>query len=225
MDIGRKVVGIVLLVLVVTIFCWSLLLSAGPTGAQTPGDTTSDTTGDAQRQANQSDEGCSNPQVVETFSGTENQRTPQFQITGSTFRLSYDVEVTDPNGFPVLDAEVLDDSGQPIGEGFLTFEDDGSQNILAGPGTFSLEISADGVEYTVTVEDCGGNDRTTGGGDGSGGNVGITERRNGDVIINVPEKPLPPTGGLPVSLMVGGFILAGAGLLAWSFAAQRGRQR
>jgi hypothetical protein len=55
-----------------------------------------------------------------------------------------------------LEADVLDDSGRPIGEGFLTFEEDGSENILEGPGTFSLEIRASDVRYQIVVEDCTG---------------------------------------------------------------------
>jgi hypothetical protein len=33
-------------------------------------------------------------------------------------------------------------------------------------------------------------------------------------IINIPKKPLPPSGGLPVYGVVTGFVFAGAGLLA-----------
>lgn len=46
-------------------------------------------------------------------------------------------------------------------------------------------------------------------------------------IINVPDKPLPPTGGasLPVYATVAGFVLTGAGLLALGFAIRRGSRR
>ena len=100
---------------------------------------------------------CPNPVTVEEFSGTEDRRTPEFEITGTAFRLTWDiVDIIDPNGSPSLEADVLDDSGRPIGEGFLAFEEDGSENILEGPGTFSLEIRASDVRYEIVVEDCTG---------------------------------------------------------------------
>ena len=40
-------------------------------------------------------------------------------------------------------------------------------------------------------------------------------------IINIPRKPLPPTGGLPVYATVVGFILAGTGLLALGVSIRR----
>lgn len=225
MVFGRIGFSAVLMAIGTIVFCWVLLLSAIPSGAQTVGATISNQGQyGAQERTGQSDEGCSNPQAVETFTGTENQSTPQFRITGNTFRISYDVEVTNSNGFPVLEVDVLDDSGQFIGEGFISFGEDGSENILAGPGTFSLEIRADDVEYTVTVEDCAGTDRTTGGpttGQSGGGTIGRGEEK----IINIPGKPLPPTGGgSAIYVMVAGSILAGAGLLAWRLSGQRGRR-
>ena len=44
-------------------------------------------------------------------------------------------------------------------------------------------------------------------------------------IINVPNKPLPPSGGLPVYLIVASSVLAGAGLLALGLAIRRGARR
>jgi predicted PurR-regulated permease PerM len=45
------------------------------------------------------------------------------------------------------------------------------------------------------------------------------------IIRTIPAKPLPPTGGLQVYVMVGVSILVGAGLLAGRLAARRGRHR
>ena len=55
-------------------------------------------------------------------------------------------------------------------------------------------------------------------------------RKNRDIVVEeqtvivrtIPGKPLPPTGGLPVYVMIGGSVLAGGGLLALRFATQRG---
>lgn len=44
-------------------------------------------------------------------------------------------------------------------------------------------------------------------------------------VINIPRKPLPPTGGLPVYATVAGFILAGTGLLTLGVGIRRGQRR
>jgi hypothetical protein len=175
------------------------LLAGAALGQETTGmeETTLGETTASPDQVGEPDEGCASPTSVETFVGTENQRTPQFEITGDTFRLTYDVEVTDPNGFPVLEVDVLDESGQFIGEGFITFEDDGSEVILAGPGVFSLEIRADDVAYEVVVEDCGGAEPTE-------------PTAPEETTFGIPRKPLPWTGGvsfLPVAALVLGCAL------------------
>ena len=44
-------------------------------------------------------------------------------------------------------------------------------------------------------------------------------------VINIPRKPLPPTGGLPVYVTVAGFVLVGAGLLGLGVGIRRGQRR
>jgi hypothetical protein len=44
-------------------------------------------------------------------------------------------------------------------------------------------------------------------------------------IVNIPKKPLPPTGGLPVYGTVAGFVLVGAGLLGLGVGIRRGQRR
>ncbi len=46
--------------------------------------------------------------------------------------------------------------------------------------------------------------------------------RGGRTVVNVPRKPLPPSGGLPVYGTVAGFVLTGAGLLALGLLIRRG---
>jgi hypothetical protein len=53
----------------------------------------------------------------------------------------------------------------------------------------------------------------------------ITVMEQTVIIRTIPAKPLPPTGGLQVYVMVGVSILVGAGLLAGRLAARRGRHR
>jgi len=92
-----------------------------------------------------------------------------------------------------------------------------SSIINEGPGRFFLDLNTANAEYTVTTEDCTGTSQ-----DGD-----ITTEPSAprppptpdpppkrDVIRGtIPKKPLPPTGGLPVYVMVTGSILAGTGLL------------
>lgn len=153
----------------------------------------------------QDDQGCENPQEVETFTGTENDRTDPFEITGETFRIRYETApVGDDPFLPSVEVDILDENGESIGE--VVFEgEDGVENILAGPGTFSLEIRAEEASYTLVVEDCVGEEPTDPPGDPSDPN---------DVDRDTtPEGPLPNTGGIP-PLLIAGLALAGVGLLS-----------
>jgi hypothetical protein len=49
-------------------------------------------------------------------------------------------------------------------------------------------------------------------------------RRREPTVINIPNKPLPPTGGLPVYGMVAGSILAGVGLFGLGIGIRRGQR-
>jgi hypothetical protein len=51
------------------------------------------------------------------------------------------------------------------------------------------------------------------------------ERSKKKPIVNIPKKPLPPTGGLPVYGTVAGFVLVGAGLLGLGVGIRRGQRR
>ncbi len=185
--------------------CCSLLL-ASAVAAQTETDDTSA----AEDQYSQGEEGCANPQPIETFSGSENQRTAPFNITGESFRILFETEPAGQDPFlPTVEVDVLNENGRPIGEGFLAFEgEDGAENILVGPGTFSLEIRADDASYELTVEDCAGADESNG------------DEGNGDGDVDDPDDivpgtgkdgPLPNTGGVP--LLLGAVSLACASAL------------
>jgi hypothetical protein len=56
-------------------------------------------------------------------------------------------------------------------------------------------------------------------------NRNITVEEQTVITSTIPGRPLPPTGGFLVYVMVAGSILAGAGLLALRFATQRGHHR
>ncbi len=232
MVLGKRGSSVVLLAVGVTVLCWVLLLVEAPSEAQTrtPGGTTGGANQYSQARAEQSDEGCSNPLVVETFGGSNSQITSPFEITGNTFRLTLEAEPVRQGEFASIFIQSFDETegNVPFGgidvnpvEGRVTE----TANVLEGPGTFNLEIEADNTTYEITVEDCGGRGGTTGGGT----TEETTQRRVGkrieverDVtIINIPGKPLPPTGGLPASVFVAGFVLAGAGLFGLGLARHR----
>ncbi|HSL01507.1 MAG TPA: hypothetical protein VK869_14325 [Rubrobacteraceae bacterium] len=171
---------------------------------------------DDQYDDQQADEECVNPREVETFTSTEDrevQPTPPFEITGEVFRLRFETEpdVQDTSRTTVrVIVDVWDENEQPIGEGFVARGGaDGSENILAGPGTFRLNIRADAASYEITVEDC------------------VEAANNNDDrpddVINVPNKKrLAKTGGMPlpgVALLA--FALVGSGLSVFRHAVRR----
>lgn len=232
MAIGRRELGAILLGAAAIVF-YLVLLSTTPSGAQTNGGT-----------ANQGGTGCSNPEEVATFEGAENQITDGFEITGNTFRLVYDITDLDSDpGFDSFSIRPIAENGIGVGDSVLVFDEGtGSKNILDGPGTFTLEIETEGFDYTVTVEDCVPNNQNGGGTTGSPTtNQGqyttqdqtisknqTTSRpprnRGGKTVINVPNKPLPPSGGLPVYGIVAGCVLAGFGLLTLGLGIRRRTQ-
>jgi hypothetical protein len=240
--LGKRASSVVLVAVGVTVFCWVLLLAEAPSGAQaqTPGGTTGGTNQHGQAQAEQSDEGCSNSLVVETFSGSNSQITSPFEITGNTFRLTLEAEPVRQGEHASIFIESFEETEGNIPFGNLDVNPVEGQvtqtaNVLEGPGTFNLEIEANNTRYEITVEDCGGRGGTTGGGTTGGGTTEeTTQRRDGKrvevkgggvTIINIPSKPLPPTGGLPANVLVAGFVFAGAGLFGLGLAVRRAHRR
>jgi hypothetical protein len=141
-----------------------LAVLATEPSAQTDGNDTGGEAGVSQVQDGQGDEGCPNPDPIETFTGIENQITPDFNITGNTFRVSY--EITDVDEDPGSDSfliRAIGEDGFQTGDSVLVFDEGSdSMNILEGPGAFSLEIESEGLEYTVIVEDCVGTNQDNG---------------------------------------------------------------
>lgn len=106
-----------------------------------------------------------------------------------------------------------------------TQEEEGTQStfVTDSPGEFSLNINGANATYTVTVEDCTG---AGNGGNGNGNNNGGSatdqytdqyadedqQQQQQQQVINIPNKPLPNTGGFPPLLAGGFFLVAGAGL-------------
>lgn len=62
-------------------------------------------------------------------------------------------------------------------------------------------------------------------GNGASAQSSRDRQRRNVVRDTVPRRPLPPTGGLPVSVTVGGFVLTGASLLGVGLVIRRGPRR
>ena len=227
MVLGRRGLSAILLAVAGLVFYTVFLaVLATEPSAQTNGDGTDGEVSASQNQDDQGDEGCENPEQVDTFTGTENQITPNFDITGNTFRLRYEItDLDDDPGFDSFNIRPIGEDGIGVGQSVLVFDEgSGTENILEGPGAFSLEIQSEGFEYTVTVEDCVGTNQN----DGNRNNGQNRSNRNRSTPENsvirrtVPNKPLPPTGGLPVYVMVTGSILTGTCLLGLGLVVRRG---
>lgn len=159
---------------------------------------------------------CLGATLVETITGTGNQRTPRFPITGDSFRVNR-VVAPAPNADPknvFLGIIVNDSDGKPVTTISQSSVGTESSIVNEEPGTFFLSITSASANYAITIEDCtgagnGGNDN--GGGSGSANNQYIPDVEVTNVI-NIPDKKLPPTGGPPL-LVIFFSVVAGAGLL------------
>jgi hypothetical protein len=92
---------------------------------------------------------------VQTFSGTQDQTTPEFRINGDEWRFVAEATTT-TEASGSLDVSGRDEEGLPVGFALLMPRPDAgpssrSSSVQDGPGTFTLEIDANGVEYTINV--------------------------------------------------------------------------
>jgi hypothetical protein len=93
---------------------------------------------------------------------TESQITDTFDIDGNSFRLSGNItSLAGEGGGPVVGLSALDEEDLQVDAFLITVEGPFAENVLEGPGTFTVEINASDAEYTLNVEDCGS---TPGGG-------------------------------------------------------------
>ncbi len=234
MVLGRKEISVLLLAIGGLLFFGVFLLSVS-SDAQTGGGSTGGGSTGASR-VGQPDEGCAVPTEVERFDGSANQVSPAFNITGNTFRLSYEItDLDDDPGFDSFSIRPIGENGIGVGNSVLVFDEgSGSENILEGPGAFTLQIESEGFEYTVIVEDCtsaaSGNRvaPAPGASPAPPSAESSRDRQRRNVMRNTtPNRRLPPTGGLPVSssVVVTGFVVVGAGLLGLGLVRRGGRRR
>ncbi len=98
---------------------------------------------------------------VQTFDGTQDQTTPSFNIGGDEWRFIAQATATIETGGS-LNVSGRDERDLPAGNALLMVNPERnptstrSSSVQDGPGTFSLEIDANGVEYTILVCERGG---------------------------------------------------------------------
>jgi hypothetical protein len=220
--LGRRELSAILLAIAAIVF-YLILLSTTPSGAQTGGGTTVN-----------ANEGCQNPQQVQTFTGSNSQLTPSFNITGNTFQINLQAQPVQQGQFADIFIDSIDQStGLVVPFGGIDVNPVEGQvnqtaNVLEGPGNFSLRIQSTNTQYQITVFDCVGS-QTTANPSNQGGvtaSVNPSQRPQRErSIINIPNKPLPPSGGLPVVATVASFVLTGTALLALGIVIRRSSRR
>jgi hypothetical protein len=156
------------------------------------------------------DEQCQGAEIVAAVGPTTDNATTSFEATGETLRVTYQVQfldefssldITIEDRFGVLQSEFIDESGT---DSFIV--------VTEEPNAFDLITElfpANSGEYAVVVENCAGSTPAPPGGGGGE-----------STIINIPEKPLPFTGGPEIALPTGALLL-GTGMLAWTIVRRR----
>jgi len=184
---GARWVTVVLLTVVVLV-ALVVLLTTESRGAQEY-DNTSDNVTNGETTNGERANCAANERQVETFSGTGDQTTPQFEINGTEWRFSTTATPTsDTSGEANVTAQ--DEGGSSVGTSVSLVDpeanptDSTSSPILDGPGAFTLKIVASGVEYNILV--C----ESTAEGGGS--------QKGGDSTNPEPSpRPPPPPGPSP----------------------------
>lgn len=169
----------------------------------------------------QDDQDCPVPEEVNTTTGSGDEQSPVFDITGGSFRVTIDVDAEPDLDDPSLagvTVRVRTENNDPVTT--IAAEGDGTETSIvnAGKDSFFLDILAANANYEITVEDCTGDT----GDDGANDNGNDEDTDNDGVIDDtVPDKDLPNTGGLSLIVSGGIFLFSALGILA----AWRSRER
>lgn len=207
--LGRRELSVALL-LMGLLLTYAALLDARATGAQTNPGTTGSTTEDTTGGGNTSGGECPGAEVVATFEASpgEDLIDQTFEVSGDRFRVSLEDEDTE---FTSVGITINDEDGDFV-DSFVAGSEEQRTSLIIyqGPGSFSLETTADtDGRYTVTVEDCASSGQASTNGDEDTDNDGVIDN-------TVPNKPLPDTGGSTVLLVGGSALLLLYGvLIAW----------
>ena len=126
-------------------------------------------------------------QQVETFTGTADQSFPEFEIGGAEWRFIVEATSTAETSGTVSVSTVFDPDNPVSGFAIASVDPEfsptetNSSSVIDGPGTFALEVDANGAEYNVLVCES----ETPGG--GSGGTTTGTPK------TQTPPPPAPKT--------------------------------
>lgn len=155
----RKDLRLLLLVVAVVLAALSLRLGWGLQGAEAFG-----FGAEARAQTDQTQENnqtCADPRTVLEFTGSGDTRSEEFEVTSGSFRVVYELRGGDGSDSS-LNIDVLGD-GVSVGGAVQTGTGTGQTFISSAPGIYTLDIAATGgAEYTVTVEECGGDVQSAG---------------------------------------------------------------
>ncbi len=128
---------------------------------------------------------------METFTGTTDQSFPEFEIGGAKWRFIVEATSTAETLGSVTVETVFDPDNPGSGIAITSVDpessptDTGSSSVIDGPGTFTLEVDANGAEYNILVCES----QTPG--DGSGGTT------TGAPKTQAPPPPAPKTPSPP----------------------------
>jgi hypothetical protein len=151
-----------------------------------------------------------NERQVTTFSGSQDQTTPAFEVSGAEWRGLVQATASTQSTGDVT-ADVLGEDGFAVASAFASVDpqfaptDVGDTGILDGPGTFSFEVDSNGASYELLVCEAGG-------AAGGGGQTTPVQPATGSDTNSAPTRsqsaPLLVSGGAsrggPVPLMPDG---------------------
>jgi hypothetical protein len=143
------------------------------------------------------EESCQDARLVREFDGRGDQLTDTFDTDAGSFRVTQDLR-GNGNPDPYLNTVVLDDDGSPAGDAFQSGEGTRETFIDGSPGSYYLDIDTTGdVDYTVTVEQCEGDDPETGGQDRSSTGQARPLAQRSPISDGPQGKGPGPLGGPP----------------------------
>src|SRR5918993_575781 len=143
---------------------------------------------------------CPNAQLIDTFEGNGDQQTDTFNTTTNSFRVSYNVTGSDPQFPASLFIDVIDanDPNQfPVGDATQDGDGQGETFINSPPGTYFLDISFFGGNYTITVEQCEGGNPSQGTPEASASPVASSPPSSAPVSAPASDPASAPAGTPP----------------------------
>ena len=133
-------------------------------------------------------------QQVETFSGTADQSFPEFEIDGAEWRFIVQATSTAETSGSVTVETVFDPDNPGFGIATVSVNPEfsptetSSSSVIDGPGTFTLEVDANGAEYDILV--C---ESQTPGGGGGGTTTGAPKTPTTPPPAPKTPSPAPKT--------------------------------